>query len=253
MLEALLIVALAIKMDGPLEEAPPSGGGHFDADDGGLEDAGGTSVVMHTWQRTNVASAPAGGGGSEGAPANMHYKGYCDASLKWCDTWTCNGEAWCNGNGKRPEPCSCCPGWCETWSCGGEQWCASTGKKPEACEGCCPKWCKDWRCNGEAWCHNNPNAHPEPCNACFPPSAPAAAKAATAPSDAGGGGGGGGGIVGDGRVTAEGPLPGISATAGWATDHGKAPRTIGRPFCWAAVLTTSFIVSRLGSACDAEE
>ena len=71
----------------------------FDGDDGGLEDAGGTSVVMHTWQRTNVASAPAGGGGSEGAPANMHYKGYCDASLKWCDTWTCNGEMWCNGNG----------------------------------------------------------------------------------------------------------------------------------------------------------
>ena len=66
MLEAFMIAALAIKMDGPLEEAPPSGGGHFDADDGGLEDdAGGTSVVMHTWQRTNVASAHAGGGDSE--------------------------------------------------------------------------------------------------------------------------------------------------------------------------------------------
>ena len=54
-----------------------------------------------------------------------------------------------------------CPDWCNSWTCDGSAWCAD-GSMPDPCSGCrqphgtdahtkgrtnCPNWCRDWSCS----------------------------------------------------------------------------------------------------------
>lgn len=54
----------------------------------------------------------------------------------WCETFECDGSAWCK-SGERPPACAACgcPGWCYTWRCDGSPWCAA-GAKPPVCTVC---------------------------------------------------------------------------------------------------------------------
>ena len=214
---------LAIKMDTESSADENYASPHTDdsgLEGGGEEDDAQFSFVMPSAHAKMATTSTSSGGIPYGA------KGWCDDGLKWCETWSCN-EAWCQ-SGARPEACNCCPEWCATWSCNGEGWCAASKKVPPACEGCCPKWCPKWHCDGSEWCKDKPGAHPEPCDACFPPSAAPVTPitSRTAGNAAAGGGvagGGGGGTVSDGSAEAKGPLPGVGddGLAGWAIDHGR--------------------------------